>query len=54
MGIVLSAIPLLMSASEHYSDGIEIIDEMLEYREVVEDLVCSFDTRTLAQSDDNP
>lgn len=46
VGVVLGAVPLLISALEHYSDGIEIIGEMLEYREVVQDLVCSFDTAT--------
>lgn len=42
VGVVLGAVPLLISGLEHYGDGIRTIKNMWDYEAVVEHLVIEF------------
>jgi len=43
-GAVLGSIPLLISGLEHYRDGVETIDSMIQYRTVVDDILITVST----------
>lgn len=42
VGVVLAVLPLLVTALEHYADGISTLKNMRDYESVVETLVTSF------------
>lgn len=44
VGVVLGSIPLLISGLEHYRNGIETIGNMVQYVEVVENILASVST----------
>ncbi|KAF5228882.1 hypothetical protein FAUST_10784 [Fusarium austroamericanum] len=44
VGVVLGSIPLLISGLEHYRNGIETIGNMVQYVEVVENILTSIST----------
>ncbi|KAF8531431.1 hypothetical protein BDD12DRAFT_800092 [Trichophaea hybrida] len=44
VGVVLGSIPLLISALEHYSEGLSTMNDMREYESVFENLLTAFDT----------
>ena len=44
VGVVLGSVPLLISGLEHYRDGIDTIQNMVHYIEVVNIIVTSVDT----------
>lgn len=45
-GLVLGALPLLISGMEHYRDGADRILDVVRYKAMIGDLVCYFDTAT--------
>ncbi|KAF8249178.1 hypothetical protein K440DRAFT_622544 [Wilcoxina mikolae CBS 423.85] len=44
VGVVLGSIPLLISALEHYSEGLSTMNDMREYESVFENLLTAFNT----------
>jgi len=44
VGVVLGAVPLLISGLEHYRDGVETIQDMIQYAEVVGAILISVST----------
>jgi len=44
VGIVLGSVPLLISGLEHYRDGIDTVQNMIRYTEVVNTIVISVST----------
>ncbi len=44
IGLVLGAVPLLISGLEHYRDGVETVQDMVQYAEVVGAIVTSVST----------
>ncbi|KAK0645391.1 hypothetical protein B0T16DRAFT_139624 [Cercophora newfieldiana] len=43
-GVVLGSIPLLISGLEHYRDGVETMDNMIQYVAVVDDILVTVST----------